>query len=79
MNDTADLIYREIEQRKLPKYALAILEKCDRLIAFHNARESKIKTITLFKKDFDSLGKACELRGQEITERTCHGYRLRRA
>ena len=79
MTDTADLIYREIEIISLPKYAKAILEKLDRMVAWQNTHENTTDTIHLFKNDFDRLSKALKLRNQDINERTYNGYRLGRA
>ncbi len=74
--NTADLIYREMDQRYMPKNALTVLQKCDRLINFHNANEPVIRTLHLFKDDFDKLAYALELRKQDITKHTYRGYRL---
>lgn len=73
------LIRREIDTLKLPKKAISILHRCDRLISHYTRAGSEVRDIALYPDDYRYLSERLEANEQNIADVTYRGFGLRKA
>ena len=61
---------------QLPKRAVAVLEKTDRLINFYLSNGNDTRSIVLYRKDFMTLHEALKDRGFEVNDYIYRGFTL---
>jgi len=76
MSDQESFFYPEINLQKLPKTALKVLQKCEKLISHHRQSESAVKAIRLFSVDYMTLSEAVEKNKQDLSKVVYKGYRI---
>ena len=71
------IIPRSLNEKDLPKKAIAILRKCDRLINFNISSRNESRSISLFRQDKTYLKECLSKTKQDINNVTYKGFFLK--
>lgn len=71
-----DFFRREIDRTKLPKKALNVLAKCNKLADFYQRARSEVDVIHITSDDYRILNDALQKTDQNLHDRVYRGFRL---